>query len=150
MKNGVKTKCLSNVHCLCSLFCMTTWNKAKFKFSECYINCHHQTVITSLGAVFVSPVFEEGSVSDAALIGMAEGQMMDGWMERLTVSVSDSMAAICHCHGLFSVLCVCPHVCPHAYVLDLSLSRVFLHIRIYCMNTPAPTLYPTLKHTEAL
>lgn len=80
-----------------------------------------------LGSVFVYPVCEEGSVPDAVLIGMAECQVMDGWLggERPSLSVSESMTAICQFHGPFSVLCV----------LTLLLSGTSVGTSSYCMYT---------------
>lgn len=52
------------------------------------------TVIPPLGSVLVYPVCEEGSVPDTALIGMAQCQMMDGWLdgERLSLGVCLSLS----------------------------------------------------------
>lgn len=98
------------------------------------------------GSVPVYPVCEEGSVPDAALIGMAECQMTDGWMAgwRETVSrcvcfwVGDSHLPV---PRAISQRCVCPHVCCRTVtVCLLLLSGVFVNTSDYCVDTPERTL----------
>lgn len=59
--------------------------------------------------VSVYPAFGEGDVPDTVLIGMAACQMMAAWPggERgcVSVSVSESMTAICHFHRQLSAQC---------------------------------------------
>lgn len=133
--------------------------KLSYRVNGCYINSHHHTQsFPPLGSVFVYPVCEEGRVPNAVLIGMAECQVMDGWLGgetvsqclSLTVSVSESMTAICQFHRQFSALYVCPSLCCRTVtgVLTLLLSGVFVHTRklqyVHCRN---PVNFESIANT---
>lgn len=81
-----------------------------YRLDGCRINSRHHTQSAPLEFVSAHPVFSEGNVPDTVLIGMAACQMMAVWLggERgcLSVSVSESMTAICQFHGQFSEQCV--------------------------------------------
>lgn len=80
-----------------------------YRLNGCHINNRHHTQSAPLEFVSVYPVFSEGNVPDTVLIGMAACQMMAVWLggERgcLSVSVSESMTAICQFHRQFSAQC---------------------------------------------
>lgn len=104
-----------------------------------------RTVITPSGFVFVNPVCEQGSVPDAVLIGMAECQVMDGWLgaetrcvyfwvddSHLPVPRAIPSAVFPHmcfsysqlCAGSAAFCCVCGHGQPlYAYSITYGQSK---------------------------
>lgn len=106
--------------------------------NESYINRYHRAVITPSGFVFVNPVCEQGSVPDAVLIGMAECQVMDGWLGAETRCVYfwvDSHLPVPRAipSAVFPHMCVPPIV---SCVLALLLSAVFVDTGKHSMHTP--------------
>lgn len=89
--------------------------------------------------MFVYPVCKEGSVPDS-LFNWHGRVPKDGWVagwvtrDCLSLSVSESMAAICQFQGLFSAPGV--SVYSRCCVLTLLLSGVFVHRSYCCLYTP--------------
>ena len=91
--------------------------------------------------MFVYPVCKEGSVPDSLFNWhgrVPEDGWVAGWVTRdcLSLSVSESMAAICQFQGLFSAPAGCVGVQSLLCVLALSLSGVFVHRSYCCLCTP--------------
>lgn len=114
--------------------------KLSYRLNECYINSsHHTESLLPLGFVFVYPVCKEGSVPDS-LFNWHGRVPKDGWVagwvtrDCLSLSVSESMAAICQFQGLFSAPGVSAY--SRCCVLTLLLSGVFVHRSYCCLYTP--------------